>query len=158
MMTRLKKATHCAPGSSVREDHCGPTQATSTRSTESYDMEPSTTASNNTAVDSVWTLGVGMAAWALTWKVPCALVVAPDTIVWSATVDPVQFAGEKLANAGRTGMACGHKICKCCRWISGEVIVQTCTTEGSVGDVEKGSLVRESKPGQIGKHKVQEFR
>ena len=102
-------------------------------------MEPSTTASNNTAVDSVWTLGVGMAYGpkALTWKVPCALVVAADTIGWSATVDPVQFAGEKLANAGRTGMACGHKICKCCGWISGEVIVQTCTTESSDGDVVK---------------------
>ena len=74
---------------------------------------------------------------ALTWKVPCALVVAADTIGWSATVDPVQFAGEKLANAGRTGMACGHKICKCCGWISGEVIVQTCTTESSDGDVVK---------------------
>ena len=30
-----------------------------------------------------------------------------------------------------------------------EAIVQTCTTEGSVGDVEKGSLVRESKPGRV---------
>ena len=27
--------------------------------------------------------------------------------------------------------------------------MQTCTTEGSVGDVIKESLVRESKPGQV---------
>ena len=33
--------------------------------------------------------------------------------------------------------------------IGGEAIVQTCTTERSVGDVEKGSLVRESKPGRV---------
>ena len=36
--------------------------------------------------------------------------------------------------------------------------MQTCTTESSVGDVvKKGSLVRESKPGQVGENKV-EFR
>ena len=62
MMTRLKKAGHCAPGKAVRWNHCGPIQATSTTSTESYDMEPSTTALNNTTVVFlVWTLGVGMA-------------------------------------------------------------------------------------------------
>ena len=39
-------------------------------------------------VDSVWTLGVGMADGprALTWKVLCALVVAADTDGWSAIV------------------------------------------------------------------------
>ena len=52
------------------------------------------------------------------------MVVAADTIGWSA-------------------IDCGVK------WISGEVIVQTCTTKGSVGDVVKGSLVRESKPGRV---------
>ena len=30
-----------------------------------------------------------------------------------------------------------------------EVIVQTCTTEGSVGDVVKRSPVQESEPGQV---------
>ena len=38
-------------------------------------------------------------------------------------------------------------VVKC---ISGEVIVQTCTTVGSIDDVvNKGSLVRETKPGQV---------
>ena len=60
MMTRQKKAGHCARGNAVGWNHCGPIQATSTRSTESYDMEPSTTALNNTTVVFlVWTLGVG---------------------------------------------------------------------------------------------------
>ena len=31
----------------------------------------------------------------------------------------------------------------------GEMIVQTCTTEGSVDDVAKASLVQETKPGQV---------
>ena len=35
--------------------------------------------------------------------------------------------------------------------------MQTCTTEGSVGDVVKESLVRESQPGKV-KSKVKEFR
>ena len=37
---------------------------------------------------SVWTLGVGTAHGprALTWKVPCALVVAANTDGWSAIV------------------------------------------------------------------------
>ena len=62
MMARLKNAGHCAPGNAVKWNHCGPIQETSTRSTESYDMEPSTTALNfTTAVLLVWTLGVGMA-------------------------------------------------------------------------------------------------
>ena len=31
----------------------------------------------------------------------------------------------------------------------GEMIVQTCTTEGSAGDVAKASLVQDTKPGQV---------
>ena len=54
----------------------GPIQATSTRSAESYDMEPSTTALNNTTV--VFWYG----RWVLVWLI----VVAADTIGWSAIV------------------------------------------------------------------------
>ena len=53
---------HCALGNAVRWNHRGPAQATSTRSTESYDMEPSTTALNNTTVVFFGIdVGVGMA-------------------------------------------------------------------------------------------------
>ena len=76
MMTRLKEAGHCAPGNAVRWNHCGPIQMTSTRSTESYDMEPSTTALNYTTV--VFWYG----RWVLVWL----MVVAADTIGWSAIV------------------------------------------------------------------------
>ena len=62
MTTRLEGVGHCAPRNAVRWNHCGPIQATSTRSTESCDMEPSTTAlKNTTVVLLVRTLGVGMA-------------------------------------------------------------------------------------------------
>ena len=71
-----KKAGHCAPGNAVRWKHCGPIQATSIRSRESYDMEPSTTALNNTTV--VFWHG----PWVLVWL----MVVADDTIGWSAIV------------------------------------------------------------------------
>ena len=44
-------------------------------------MEQSTTALNSGGGHSVWTLGVGTVDGprALTWKVPCALMVAADT-------------------------------------------------------------------------------
>ena len=41
---------------------------------------------------------------------------------------------------------CGLQECDCgVRWISGEVIVQTCTTEVSVGEVVRESLDRRSR-------------
>ena len=68
-------------------------------------------------------------------------------LVWFTEArDLVQFAGEKPADAGGTGVACGHKICKCCWWDGSG---QSCLCENLAKCCWDSSLSRGDETKQI---------
>ena len=114
--TRLNQARSlCSWPCSQVEPLCASSNDINRKCRERCDIEPSTTALNNTTV--VFWYG----RWVLVWL----MVVATDTCGWSAM------------------------------WY-GEMIVQTCTTEGSVDDVAKSVSCARNKTWP-GENKVSEF-